>query len=204
MSDATSTSIGGRLTLPAFIQWAVALFKSPRSFFQRMERSGGYGTPVLYLAGWSFLSAVISFLVAFVRPGQGIGRGLQALGLVVGPLGALAMAFGLVAVYLFVIWHWMGSKENFETAFRIWAFMAPVGAVTALLGILPILQVVVSLAYMLYLIVIASQEVHGIDARRSWIVWGVLGGILLLFTVATVVASRFAPMGRGGAASSFR
>src|SRR5687768_8741434 len=113
MSD---VAIGGKLSGPSFIAWAVALFKSPRSFFRGMEKQGGYLAPVLYLLSWSAVSGVIGFLVSLTRPAPAVGgRGVQIAAVFMGPL--LVVLFGfLVAGVLFVIWHLMGSKEDYQAA----------------------------------------------------------------------------------------
>lgn len=203
MTNGADMSVGGALSVPAFFGWAVQLFKNPRGFFRGMEKTGGYLTPSLYLLGWGVISAAVGFLVALTRPvplGFAGGRAAQGLNILFNPLGALALAFGLVVVYLFVIWHWMGSKENYQTAFRVWAFLAPLGLVSAVLGLVPYLPLLI-LPYAVYLIVIASEEVHGIPAQRAWTVWGILGGTLLLFALVAAVAGKSLQGGRGGFSS---
>jgi hypothetical protein len=195
--DSTTQEIGGKLTFPALYQWAVALFKSPRAFFAAMERKGGYMTPCLYLLAWSFVSGVIGFLVGLTRaPLPGAGRAVQAASVVVGPPLVLGFGFAAAAV-LFVIWHLMGSKEDYQTAFRCWAFMAPVGVIGAVLGLVPLLPLAVFF-YTFYLVVVASQEVHGLSPRRSWAVWGTLGGVILVASVALVAATALIQKRGGG------
>jgi hypothetical protein len=190
-------STGSPLNPSALLRDAVALFKSPRAFFRGLEKKGGYLRPVQTLAVWAVVSGVIGFLVGLLRPvplGLVGGRAAQALGVVLGPLAALAVGF-LIAGLLFVIWHLMGSKEDYQTSFRVWAFIAPVGAVGALLGIVPFLPLL-TLAYLVYLLVVASQEVHGIPAARSWIVWGVLGALAAVFMAVALVVGAAAQSGR--------
>lgn len=203
MNDMTSIAVGGPLSLPALIQWALLLFKQPRAFFRAMERKGGYFTPCMYLLAWSGLSSVVGFFVGLLRPvpaGLLGGRATQVAAIFLGPLAALVGGF-IAAGILFVIWHLMGSKEDFQTSFRCWAFMAPVGVITALLGIVPFLPVV-GIVYMLFLLVVASQEVHGISEGRAWTVWGLLGGAFLMFVLFAVMLGIVAG-GKGAAGRSF-
>src|SRR5262245_19712743 len=101
----TTEKIGGEFSPGALWSWAAALFKSPRAFFGAMEKRGGYGAPILYILSWAFASGVISFLVSLARPAPaGAGRGLQAAGIVAGPIVGLLFAF-VAAGALFVIWH---------------------------------------------------------------------------------------------------
>ena len=111
-------------------------------------------------------------------------------------LGVLVGFF--IAAVLFVIWHLMGSKNDFQTAFRVWAFISPLGAVGSVLSLAPYLGVLIVIAGF-YLIIVASEEVHGLPKARSWIVWGILAGFLFLvglFGVAAAKLSRNLPAGR--------
>ena len=175
-----SDAIGESLTFPALFTWAATLAKSPRAFFKSMAKSGGYLTPVLTLAFWSFASSVVSFLVGFVRPSAAAGPvGLRLAGVIISPLIGLLVGFILSAV-LFVVWHLMGSRENFQAAFRVWSFISPVWAVGALLGVVPYLSVLNLVAAFL-LVILASEEVHGLPKARSWTTWSLIAaGVVLL------------------------
>lgn len=184
--------IGGAFTFQDLFRWAAVLFQSPRDFFRGMERKGGFAVPCLYVLWWSFISSFVGFLVALLRG----GRLVQAAGVILGPPVVVGLGF-LMAGLLFVVWHLMGSKEDYETAFRCWAFMAPLGAVGSALGIIPFLPLLV-FAYTFYLVVLATQEVHGIPSRRAWLVWGSLAGacfaiLLVLLAVGAVIQSRGGP-----------
>jgi hypothetical protein len=201
MSDGAGMTVGGALSARAFFGWAVRMFKDPRGFFRSMEKTGGYVTPCAYFLGWTAVSGVIGFLASFLRPlsleAVG-GRGVQALSVFVGPFLLLLSVFGFVAVYLHAIWHWMGSKENYQTAFRVWVFMAPLAALSTLLGVVPYLPLLV-FPYLVYLLVVASQEVHGLGAERSWAVWGSLGAAVLLLVALTAGGSSLPGRGFPGA-----
>ena len=168
-----------------------------------MSKDGGYATPILYLAFWTAVSSVITFLGSFIRPSVAMGGiGLRLTTLVASPFLGIFVGF-LIAAVLFVIWHLMGSKNNFQTAFRVWAFISPLGAVGAVLSLVPYLGVLILVAGF-YLIIVASEEVHGLPKARSWIVWGSLAGFFFLmglFGMAAAKLSRnfptnqFSPMG---------
>jgi hypothetical protein len=179
------------LTFQALFNWAVLLAKSPRGFLRDMAKKGGYGTPILYLAFWSTVSSLIGFLFSFARPASVTGSmGFRLFGLIASPL--LGVIVGLVlAAILFVIWHLMGSREDFQTSFRVWSFISPLWAAGSLLGFVPYLGFLVFLAF-LYLVIVASEEVHGLPRTRSWIVWGIVGAFLFLFLLGGLTLQKMA------------
>lgn len=187
----TQPRVGGSLALKDLIGWALALFKGPRAFFRGMEKKGGYWTPILYLAFWVLVSTLVSFLVTFIRPMVGQGPlPWRLVGILFSPVMGLVVSFFITAG-LFVIWHLMGSKEDFQTAFRVWALTTPLWVVGSILGLVPFLPGLVILAFF-YLLVVASQEVHGISRERSWLVWGILAGIFFLFSLMALVVGQAA------------
>jgi hypothetical protein len=163
--------------------------KEPRRFFASLAKTGGYGTPVAYALFWIFLSAVVELAAGRVRP-QPIrfGWGIEVGWLIAGPFILVGLGF-IVSGVLFLIWHLMGSKENYETAFRCWAFTTPTAVAGSLLGIVPFLNTV-ALLYGLYLLVIASIETHRVPAKRAWIVWSCVGLLLVAMVIASLVARR--------------
>src|SRR6185436_9815038 len=108
-----TSTIGGTLSFQALFQWAVALFRSPREFFRGLQKKGGYLGPVLYIAFWALASGLISGLISLFRPASEAARAMQAASLVFGPVIVVLFSFVSAGV-LFVIWHLMGSKEDYE------------------------------------------------------------------------------------------
>jgi hypothetical protein len=163
------------------------MVKNPRQFFASLPKSGGFGTPVVYALFWLFLSALVELIVGRFRP-QPIrfGWGIELGWLIAGPFILVGLGFVVSAVF-FVIWHLMGSKQNYEAAFRVWAFTTPVAVAGAVLGIVPFLNTLAFL-YGLYLLVVASIEYHGISPAKSWTVWGALAALVLVLVVVSIVS----------------
>jgi hypothetical protein len=182
-------AFGQKLTLGNLFGWPAAMVRSPRRFFAGLSKDGGFLTPVVFSLFWIFVSTLVEILASRVRP-QPINFGLAVeLGwLLMGPLLLLVIGF-IVAGVFFVIWHLMGSKENYQTAFRCWAFTTPVAVAGAVLGMVPFLNALAFL-YGMYLLVIASQETHKASATKSWAVWGSLTVLLSLLMVLSLVARR--------------
>ena len=178
--------IGAALNFGNLFGWAAALAKNPRAFLRGMAKSGGYTTPILFAAFWFFASTVLSFFVGLVRPATVTGPvALRLVGLILSPFVGLLFSFLMTAV-IFVVWHLMGSRENFQTSFRVWAFLSPVWAVGSILGMVPYLPILVFVAF-LYLLIVASEEVHGLPRDRSWLVWGILGALCVALMLVAVV-----------------
>jgi hypothetical protein len=166
-----------------------------RGFYKAMPKSGGYAAPAVHALFWLFAAVLAELVVSRFRPGPlEFGWAVELVWLAVGPLFFLALGFGVSAA-LFVVWHLMGSKENYQTAFRCWAYAAPAVVLTAVLGAVPYLGLL-GLVYFLYLLVAASLEVHDLPPKRSWIVWGVLGGGALILAA---LSNFFQPSAAGGA-----
>jgi glucan phosphoethanolaminetransferase (alkaline phosphatase superfamily) len=92
------------------------------------------------------------------------------------------------AAILFVIWKLMGSQESFETAFRCAAYMSAISPITAVLGVIPWIGAVLGMLLSLYYVVMASVEVHGIPAKKAWIVFGSIIALLCLVSMCTQYA----------------
>jgi hypothetical protein len=187
VNEQASGVVGQGLTGGNLIGWALLMVKEPRRFFASLARTGGFGTPAGYALFWLFVSAVLELVVGRLRP-QPIrfGWGVEIGWLIAGPFILVGIGF-IVSAVLFVIWHLMGSKENYETAFRVWAFTTPVAVAGAVLGIVPFLNTL-ALLYGLFLLVMASVETHRLSPQKSWTVWGILAALLFALVAASVIA----------------
>lgn len=187
-------------SLSRFGKGALDLFRAPKLTLRSMTKEGGYGKPLLYALLWQYVASAAAFGVSFARsvptpwgtPGKIIMFGLT-------PPLMLLVGF-VVAAILFVIWHLMGSAQNYQTAFRVWALLAPL----AVLGALPYVSLAV-MVYYFFLLVTASIEIHSIRPTKAWTVWGLLLGVFALLVilagVISVARGRF-PTGRGGLPTS--
>lgn len=170
---------------------AVALFRSPAALFGSMEKGGGYAGPLLYVLVWQYAAAAITLVLSLVKAAPASGTtATQVLSFFLLPPATLLAGFLFAAVF-FVIWHLMGSLENFQTSYRVWALMAPLSVVSAVFRLVPYLSLAVSL-YALYLLVVSSVTVHGIRRAKAWTVWPLLmvGFVLVVVTVGVFGAMR--------------
>jgi len=159
--------------LESVLNTAVEVIKTPSDFFKKMPKSGGLAEPLIFLVVLGIISGLIQiFLTVF-----SIGIAGSLFAAITRPI--FAIIFGFVgAGVLFVIWKLMGSKENFEVAFRCAAFTTAITPITNVLNSIPYLGSLLGVAWMVYLLVLASQSVHKLETQKAWIVFGVIGCLL--------------------------
>ncbi len=174
--------------LDAIKNTIVQVVVQPVSFFQGMEKSGGFGPPVLFVVAMGVLTALVSIILSIVGLGM-YGFGMALGSLIFIPVFMVIGSFIAAAIF-FVIWKLMGSQENFETAFRCYAYLAAVTPIITVLNVIPYIGSLAGLAWMLYLIVIASSEVHQIERRKAWIVFGIIAVLLALLTLGAQRSAR--------------
>jgi hypothetical protein len=94
----------------------------------------------------------------------------------------LGVALGLYAAgHLFVIWHLMGSKENYFTSLQVWCLAAPLVFVGKLLTLVPYLGFAATI-YFFVLLAFASIHLHGLSKVKSWVTWMLLLAAFAAFT----------------------
>lgn len=160
---------------------AMQVILQPVSFFKSMEKSGGFGPPVLFIVAMGVLTALVSIVLSIVGLGM-YGFGMALASIIFVPVLMVIVSF-IAAAILFVIWKLMGSKESYETAFRCYAFCLAITPITTVVNVIPYVGALAGIVWMLYLIVIASSEVHQIERRKAWIVFGILAVLLALFSL---------------------
>jgi len=180
-----SGEVAGRgLSLNSLWAWAVRLVTAPKQFFSALAKEGGYATPILYALFWLYVSTVLELIIGRLRTSPvRLGWTAEIVWLVFGPFILLGMGF-LVSAVLFVLWHLMGSKENYATAFRCWAVISPLAVLGAVLGLVPFLNALAFL-YGVFLLIIASMETHKISPKKAWAVFGAIGVAFVILILAT-------------------
>lgn len=161
----------------------------PTGFYRNMEKTGGFVDPLLYVivmaAGTGLIVAVLSLLGAGVTGVIAIGLGA----VVVFPIFAVIGSF-FATLILFVIWKLLGSNESIETGYRCVAYATVVYPVSAVLGLIPYLGSVVGVVWGMYLMTVATTEVHRLNRNIAYIVFGVLGVLLIVTNISAERESR--------------
>lgn len=185
------------IDIAAIFQTAKSVITSPAGFFRTMPKTGGFVMPLVFMAAMGLVSGVIGGALHALD--QALGLHLYAgvpIGSVYLVLLPVLTAVGLVifgfigAGILFLIWKLMGSRQDYETAYRCGAYLAALFPITTLLGLLPYVGGAIGLLVILYYLVIASVEVHALPPARCWTVFGMLTALIMLFSVSSQIATR--------------
>lgn len=170
----------------------VQIITQPQAFFRGMARTGGYIDPIVFMVVMGVSAALIQIVLSFI--------GLGEFGMMAAATGGL-MAIFILPVFMiiggfimaavgFVIWRFLGSEQNYETAFRCVAYVSAIAPVAAVLSIIPYLGTIIHVAWGMFLIFLASTEVHGIRQQTAKMVFGILGVLLVIMSVMSERTSR--------------
>jgi beta-lactamase regulating signal transducer with metallopeptidase domain len=131
------------------------------------------------------LQSILSVFRFQVGAGMAMGLGSVII------LPIMIGIFGFVgAAILFLIWKLMGSRESYETAYRCGAYIGVLTPISVLLHLIPFVGAAGSVLLMTFFLVTASVAVHDIPSRKAWLVFGIIGGLLVFFSVSAEFAAR--------------
>ena len=171
---------------------AIRLIARPAEFFRDMPRTGGMLDPLLFIVMTAMLDVLLASAESFVSHGAGLHDVTMMFGgLIVAPLIAVILSF-FVAGLFYSIWSFMGSNENYETSYRCMAYVQILLPITVLLSIVPYLGLL-GIAWWLYLMLIASREVHKTAAKPALLVFGaiaVLSSLVYYSSVSSALKSK--------------
>jgi hypothetical protein len=186
------SKITSQICIKGLIDLAIKLVVNPVDFFRTMPRTGGVIDPLLYVVMTALLGVVLSAVESSVSYGAGIhDLGMLAIWLIMAPLIAAILSF-FVAAICFAIWTFTGSSESYETSYRCVAYMHILMPITILLSFVPYLGLL-GIAWWLYLMVIATREVHNIPVRPALLIFGIiaaLSGLVYYSSVSSEMKSR--------------
>lgn len=173
----------------AIPQTAIKVLTAPAAFFKEMPKTGGYVEPLMFMVVMGVISGLIQTVFSFIGFSLVAGMAMGVASIVLLPI--FIAVFGFIgAAIIFVIWKLMGSQEPYETAYRCAAYISALTPITTLLNIVPYLGPAVGIILMTFLIVIASVEVHKIPSQKAWLVFGIIGAILILLNIGAQFAAR--------------
>jgi hypothetical protein len=170
-------------------QTVINVVTNPVGFFKDMPVTGGFADPMVFLAAMGFVSGVIQAFLSIIGLGYKVSFFMAIASIIFVPLMVVIFSF-IGAGIFFVIWKLMGSEQSFEAAYRCVAYAAAISPLTTLIGIIPYLGAVISMGWMLFLMVTASQEVHQQESQKSWIVLGIIFGLFTLLNLNSQYAAR--------------
>jgi hypothetical protein len=170
-------------------QTALRVITKPTDFFRTMPKSGGFLEPLVFAVSMGVIAGIIQAIWRFLGFGFGSGMGPSLYPIIVMVIAAAIGSFVGAAV-LFVIWKLMGSTENYETSYRCMAYFMALAPITAIFSVIPYAGTVINMAIFVFYIVIASTNVHNIAAKKAWLVFGIIGVVLALFSLRSEYALR--------------
>lgn len=171
---------------------SIKLIVKPVEFFQTIPKARGWIDPLLYVVVVTMLGVVLSAFGWALSHGVGFHAfGRFFMMLIIMPLIAVILSFFIAGVY-FAIWSFMGSSEDYETSYRCMAYMLILLPISILLSAVPYLGLL-GIAWWLYLMVIATREVHKLPVRPALLVFGIiaaLSGLVYYNSVSSEIRSR--------------
>jgi len=164
-------------------QKALNILTKPAEFFKSMHKSGGFLEPVIFAIIMGIVAGIIQAIINILGLSY-VSRGfLDSLGLIIFiPLAVIIGSF-IGAAIMYFIWKLMGSQENYETSYRCVAYLTVLAPIAAILGVIPYAGVILNALIGLFFIVMASIYVHNIEAKKAWLVFGILFALLVLIQI---------------------
>ncbi len=173
----------------AIPQTAIRFITSPPAFYREMPKKGGFSEPLVFMVAMGVIGGIIQAIASLVSLNPGASAMVGMASLVVVPI--MVAIFGFIgAAIMFVIWKLMGSQEEYETAYRCGAYAAAFTPITMIIGLVPYAGGAVGILIMIYLLVVASVEVHQLPANKAWLVFGILGAILIFASISAQIAAK--------------
>ena len=180
---------GKGINFAAFPQTAIKVLTTPAAFFREMPKTGGFVEPLIFMVVMGVISGLVQaiFSLLGLSIAGGIAMGLAAVIM----MPVFIAIFGFVgAAILFVIWKLMGSQESYETAYRCGAYISAFAPIAAILSIIPYLGGAAGIVAYTFFLVAASIEIHKIPSQKAWLVFGIIGAILILLSITGQMAAK--------------
>ncbi|MHB1025451.1 MAG: YIP1 family protein [Desulfobacteria bacterium] len=180
---------GGKIDFARIPQTAMKVLTSPPEFFREMPKTGGFVEPLVFMIAMGVVAGLLQSILSVLRLQVGAGMAMGLGSVIILPI--MIGIFGFVgAAVLFLIWKLMGSQESYETAYRCGAYIGALTPISVLLHLIPFVGPVVSVLLMTFFLVTASVAVHNIPSRKAWMVFGIIGALLVFFSISAEFAAR--------------
>ncbi len=168
---------------------AVRVITNATTFFREMPKTGGYVEPIVFAAGIGLASGIVTAILAIFGLGYAHSVGSAILYIILMPI--FTPLFGFIgALILYIIWKILGSQESYETAYRCGAYVSAISPLTTLINAIPYIGGIIGLLWFTYLVVVASSEVHAIDRKKAWTVFGIIFIIFGIMSLTSEFAAR--------------
>jgi hypothetical protein len=194
MDNATGMDVQKKSPVQGIIDTAKQVIMDPVGFYRGMAKGGGFSDPLVFAVVLGVVTGIVQAIIGLVHLGPAVSAVMALGSIIVMPI--MVLIFGFVgAAIVFVIWKVMGSNESYETAYRCGAYASAISPITAVASLIPFVGSLVGLAWMTYLLVMASIEVHKIPAKKAWMVFGIIAAIFALMSLGAQAGARKAQRG---------
>ncbi|MEK6651511.1 MAG: YIP1 family protein [Nitrospirota bacterium] len=180
---------GKGINFAAFPQTAIKVLTAPAAFFREMPKTGGFVEPLVFAVVMGVIAGLIQSVISILGLNVAAGMATGVASIVIMPIMIAIVGF-VGAAILFVIWKLMGSQESYETAYRCGAYISAFAPIAAVLSIIPYLGGVAGIVAYTFFLVAASIEVHKIPSQKAWLVFGIIGAILILLSITGQMAAK--------------
>ena len=178
----------GAFDLEAAVNDAAKVIKDPIRFYREMPTSGGFLKPLVFIVFMAAITGLIMMVVGLFEFGG------QALVLGIGAMVYIPIFIGIFsfvgAAVMFVIWKLMGSEQNYQAAYRCVAYSGAVLPIVGIANLVPYLGSIVGIGWGMYLMAIASMEIHRLKREMAYSVCAALGLVLIVMNIANERESR--------------
>jgi hypothetical protein len=177
------------INLTSIQKTAMSVLTSPSSFFRGMPKTGGFFEPLIFMVIMGVISGLIQTIFSIISLNVSGGMAMGVGSIILVPI-VIAVGGFIGAAILFGIWMLLGSKESYETAYRCGAYLSVLMPIITVLGLIPYLGSAVGIALYAYFLVIASVEVHNVPSQKAWLVFGIIGAILIIMNISGQLTAR--------------
>jgi len=172
------------INFAAMPQMAVRIVTAPAEFFKSMPKTGGFVEPLVFAVIMGVVAGVIHALINILGLSYVHVGFVESMGMIIlFPVVVVISSF-IGAAVIYVIWQLLDSQENYETSYRCTAYLMTIAPVVAILSVIPYyVGIIVYMAIYVYYLVIASTQVHNIPSEKAWLVFGIIGAVLVLIII---------------------
>lgn len=168
--------------LTSIPQAAINILTSPKDFFRKMPKRGGFIEPFIFVVVMGLIRSLIQAVAYFLGIKIAIVIQLGLLFIIIFPL-AMAIFDFIAAIILFAIWKLLGSVQSYETAYRCVAYTSALTLIITPLSFIPLIGPLISTILVSIFYIIVSVEVHNIPSKKAWIVFAIIGAIQIIITI---------------------
>ncbi len=161
----------------AMPQTALTIITKPSEYFKEMSKTGGFVEPLIFAMMMGLIGGIIQAVINVIGFGRytGYGNGLIAgLSMIIKMPVYVGIGCFICAAVFFLIWKFMGSQENYETALRCIAYLAALVPLTTIVGVVPYGNIINTIIYVFYLVMV-SVHTHNLPSQKAWLVFGIIG-----------------------------